>query len=77
MTGASAPVTETVTIGVAGSGGAPPTRRRRRAWSSSIAPAPVEWAVSEIAVQAAERDGRVQVVRRARDGHGRAARAKR
>jgi YbbR domain-containing protein len=60
VTGASAPVTETVNIGVAD-----PAVRLRQPQTArvavTVAPAPVEWSVSDIAVTPRNVHGRVQV----------------
>ena len=61
VTGASAPVTETVNIGVAD-----PAVRLRQPQTArvavTVAPAPVEWSVSDIAVTPRNVHGRVQVI---------------
>src|SRR4029453_19636653 len=61
VTDASAPVTETVNIGVAD-----PAVRLRQPQTARVAvtvgPAPVEWSVSDIAVKPRNVQGRVQVI---------------
>jgi YbbR domain-containing protein len=61
VTGVSAPVTETVNIGVAD-----PAIRLRQPQTArvavTVAPAPVEWSVSDIAVTPRNVHGRVQVI---------------
>jgi YbbR domain-containing protein len=61
VTDASAPVTETVNIGVAD-----PAVRLRQPQTArvavTVAPAPVEWSVSDIAVKPRNVQGRVQVI---------------
>jgi YbbR domain-containing protein len=61
VTGASAPLTETVNIGVPESAARLRTPRTARV-GVAIAPAPVEWSVGAIAVKPRNASGQVQVV---------------
>jgi YbbR domain-containing protein len=61
VTGASAPVTEMVNIGVADTSLRLRTPQTARV-AVVVAPAPVEWSVSDIAVKARNATGRVQVI---------------
>ncbi len=61
VTGASAPLTETVNIGVADSAARLRTPQTTRV-SVVVGPAPVEWSVSAIAVKARNARGQVQVL---------------
>jgi YbbR domain-containing protein len=61
VTGASAPLTETVNIGVADSAARLRTPQTTRV-GVAVGPAPVEWSVSAIAVKARNARGQVQVL---------------